>query len=432
MSVRVVITGLGVIAPNGNGLRDFELALRKGSSGLRAHAEMREAGFACQVAGVPQGVDAIATSYFAEDELLAMNSSHRFASIAAVDAWQDAGLARPARGDDRVDWDSGAVLGTGIGGMDTIAARIVPLVEQKKVRRLGSTAVEQVMASGISARVSGQLALGNQVTTNSSACSTGTEAIAIGSARIRSGLAERMLCGGAEGASHHIWAGFDAMHVLARGFNDEPEKASRPMSASAAGFIPGAGAGVLMLESLSSARARGARIYAELIGSAVNCGGHRNGGSMTAPNQESVRRCIRAALADAKIPGSAVDLINGHLTATAADPLEVASWAAALETPPEAFPLITSTKSMIGHTLGAAGAIESVATVLMLQNGFVHPSINCEDVHPEISAWAASIPHAVRELPELRVAIKAGFGFGDVNACVVLKKWDDQEEREQR
>jgi 3-oxoacyl-(acyl-carrier-protein) synthase len=180
MSVRVVITGLGVIAPNGNGLRDFELALRKGSSGLRANAQMQEAGFGCQVAGVPQGVDAIATSYFAEDELLAMNSSHRFASIAAVDAWQDAGLARPERGDDRVDWDSGAVLGTGIGGMDTIAARIVPLVDQKKVRRLGSTAVEQVMASGISARVSGLLALGNQVTTNSSACSTGSEAIAIG------------------------------------------------------------------------------------------------------------------------------------------------------------------------------------------------------------------------------------------------------------
>jgi 3-oxoacyl-(acyl-carrier-protein) synthase len=424
MSERVVVTGLGVIAPNANGLRDFELALRKGSSGLRANAEMREAGFACQVAGVPQGVDAIATSYFAEDELLAMNSSHRFASIAAVDAWQDGGLARPERGDDRVDWASGAVLGTGIGGMDTIAARIVPYVNEKKVRRLGSTAVEQVMASGISARVSGLLALGNQVTTNSSACSTGTEAIALGAARIRSGLAERMLCGGAEGASHYIWAGFDAMRVLARGFNEEPEKASRPLSASAAGFIPGAGAGVLLLESLSSARARGARIYAELLGSAVNCGGHRGGGSMTAPNPESVRRCIRAALADARTPSSAVDVINGHLTATSADPLEVASWAAALERPAASFPLITSTKSMIGHALGAAGAIESAATVLMLHHGFVHPSINCEDLHPEVAAFAASIPHAVREAPELRVAIKAGFGFGDVNACVVFQKWE--------
>ena len=146
---------------------------------------------------------------------------------------------------------------------------------------------------------------------------------------------------------------------------------------------------------------------------------------MTAPNPESVRRCIRAALADAGDAEPAVDVINGHLTATAADPLEVASWAAALERPPASFPLITSTKSMIGHALGAAGAIESVATVLMLQRGFVHPSINCEDVHPEIAAYAASIPHAAREMPELRVAIKAGFGFGDVNACVVFRKWDD-------
>jgi 3-oxoacyl-(acyl-carrier-protein) synthase len=213
------------------------------------------------------------------------------------------------------------------------------------------------------------------------------------------------------------------MRVLARGWNDEPEKASRPLSATAAGFVPGAGAGVLLLESLSSARSRGARIYAELLGSAVNCGGHRNGGSMTAPNPQSVRRCIRAALADAAVTSSAVDAINGHLTATAADPVEVASWAAALERPPAAFPIITSTKSMIGHTLGAAGAIESAATVLMLHQGFVHPSINCEDVHPDVAAWAASIPHVVREMPEMRVAIKAGFGFGDVNACVVFGKF---------
>ena len=425
MSVRVVVTGLGVIAPNANGQRDFELALRKGSSGLRANADMREAGFSCQIAGVPQGVDELAISSFAEDELLAMNSSHRYVALAALEAWLDAGLARPERSDDRVDWDSGAVLGTGVGGMDTIGTRVVPFVDQKKVRRLGSTAVEQVMASGVSARVSGLLALGNQVTTNSSACSTGTEALALGAARIRSGQALRMLCGGAEGASHYIWAGFDAMRVLARGFNDTPEKASRPLSASASGFIPGAGSGVLMLESLASARARGARIYAELLGSALNCGGHRGGGSMTAPNPESVRRCIRAALADASTPSSAVDLINGHLTATSADPLEVASWSAALERAPAAFPLITSTKSMIGHSLGAAGAIESVATVLMLHRGFVHPSINCEDVHPEIAAYAASIPHTTLERPDLRVAIKAGFGFGDVNACVVFRKWDE-------
>ena len=195
---------------------DFELALRAGRSGIRTVARLGELGFGCRVAGVPQGTDEIAGAYFAEDELLAMNSSHRFAAIAAVDAWADGGLVRPERGDDRVDWDTGAILGTGIGGMDTIGEKVVPLTDAGKVRRLGSTVVEQVMASGISARVSGLLALGNQVTTNSSACSTGTEAIVEGTLRIRHGLATRMLCGGSEGSSHYIWAGFDAMRVLCR------------------------------------------------------------------------------------------------------------------------------------------------------------------------------------------------------------------------
>lgn len=425
MSIRVVVTGIGVVAPNGNNVQEFELALRKGLSGIRVNEKMVEFGFGSQVAGVPQGIDELAATYFKEDQLRAMNSGHRCAAIAAVDAWSDAGLERPEDEDDAVDWDTGAIVGTGIGGMDTIASKVVPMTDAKKVRRLGSTSVEQVMSSGVSARLSGLFALGNQVTTNSSACSTGSEAISMGLDRIRRGLAKRMLCGGAEGASHYTWAGFDAMRVLCRRFNDAPERASRPMSATAAGFVPSAGAGVLMLESLESARERGARILAEVSGSAVNCGGHRAGGSMTAPNPQGVRRCIQAALADADIAPSEVDAINGHLTSTGADPKEVASWAAALERRPADLPPITSTKSMIGHALGAAGGIESVACVLMLTGGFVHPSINCEDVHPEIEPYAASIPHTVLEFPDLQVVVKAGFGFGDVNACLVFRKWNE-------
>lgn len=423
MTRRVVVTGLGVVAPNGLGVPAFGRALREGRSGVRAVPKLGELRFGCQVAGVPEGVDELAETLFDADELLAMNSNHRFACVAAVEAWQDAGLARPARGDDEVRWDTGAVLGTGIGGMDTIGERVVPLTDAGTLRRLGSTAVEQVMASGISARVGGLLALGNQVTSNSSACSTGTEAIVEGFERIRSGRAERMLCGGSEGVSPYIWSGFDAMRVLARGSNHAPERASRPMSASASGFVPAAGAGVLVLESLESARERGAPIRAEVLGGAVNCGGHRRGGSMTAPNPDGVRRCIRAALAEARVLPNEVDAINGHLTATGADPREVQSWSAALERPPEAFPSITATKSLIGHALGAAGGIECVASVLMVRDGFVHPTINCEDVHPDIAPFAAAIPHALRPAPDLRVLVKAGFGFGDVNACVVFGKW---------
>jgi len=422
---RVVITGMGVVAPNGIGLEAYDRALRAGESGLRHNEAMEESKFACTVAAVPQGAGEVAERYFDEEQLMAMNSSHRFGCIAAVDAWTDAGLELPPLDDDHVNWDAGAVIGTGIGGLDTVGDKLVPLVDAGRVRRLGSTLVEQVMASGVSARVSGLLALGNQVTANSSACSTGSEAIFEGMHRIRSGLAERMLCGGTEGASHYIWSGFDSMRVLCRTHNDRPAEASRPMSATAGGFIPGAGAALLLLESLESAVGRGARIYAEVLGGAVNCGGHRSGGSMTAPNPAGVRRCIREAIDDAGVVAGEIDLVNGHLTATGADPREVENWSVALERGPDEFPVINSTKSMIGHGLGAAGALESVACLLMLRGGYAHPSINCDDVHPEIEPFARSIPHEARDMPELSTIIKSGFGFGDVNACLVFRKWAD-------
>ncbi len=421
---RVVVTGLGIVAPNAIGARPFAAAVREGRSGIRGIPKLEELGFGCRVAGVPQGVDELSEKMFAADELLAMNTGHRYGCLAALEAWEDAGLERPDMQDDRVDWETGAVLGTGIGGMDTIGDKVVPLTDARKVRRLGSTAVEQVMASGVSARVSGLLALGNQVTTNSSACSTGTEAILEGAQRIRSGQAQRMVCGGTEGASHYVWAGFDAMRVMNRGSNDAPEQASRPMSASAGGFIPGSGAGVLVLESLPSALERGATIHAEILGGMLNCGGHRGGGSMTAPNPDGVRRCIQGALRDAGIAGRQVDAINGHLTATGADPREVKAWADALECNGHGLPPITSTKSMVGHCLGAAGAVECVASVLMLREHFIHPSINCEDVHDEIAPYADSIPHTARSLPDMRVIAKAGFGFGDVNSCIVFGSWE--------
>lgn len=421
---RVVVTGVGVVAPNAVGARPFAAAVREGRSGLRAIPKLEELKFGCHVAGVPEGIDEMAEQKFAPDELLAMNTGHRYGCLAALEAWEDAGFDRPSLEDADVDWDTGAVIGTGIGGMDTIGDKVVPLTDAGKVRRLGSTAVEQVMASGISARVSGLLALGNQVTTNSSACSTGTEAIIEGAQRIRNGQAQRMLCGGTEGASHYVWAGFDAMRVLNRGSNDDPAAASRPMSASAGGFIPGSGAGIVMLESLPSALDRGATIHAEVLGGMLNCGGHRGGGSMTAPNPAGVRRCIQGALKDADIRPEEVDAINGHLTATGADPREVKAWAEALECNGRGLPPITSTKSMIGHCLGAAGAVECVASVLMLRERFIHPSINCEDIHEEIELYADSIPHTARSLPDMRVIAKAGFGFGDVNSCIVFGSWE--------
>lgn len=418
---------MGVVAPNAHGLDNFEAALREGRSGIRFIPELKELNFACQVGGVPQDFNTIRNSYFDHESLLSINDNIGYAAVSAIDAWRDAGFSVPDANDDRVDWDTGVIVGSGIGGMDTITNILVPMVSQGKVRRMGSRVVEQVMNSATSASIAGLLALGNQATSNSSACSTGNEAIIEAMWRIRMGLATRMLAGGSEGPSPYIWAGFDAMRVICRKFNDQPEMASRPMSASASGFVPGSGAAVLVLEDLESALERGAKIYAEILGGAVNCGGHRMGGSITAPNPEGVKRCIRASVSDAGIAPTEIDAINGHLTATFADPYEVKNWSAALERGPENFPFINSTKSLVGHCLGATGAIESAAVVLQLFKGFLHPSVNCEDIHPDITEYRDKVPQKCMDYPELRVIAKAGFGFGDVNSCLIFKRWNNNQ-----
>ena len=426
MRKRVVVTGMGVAAPNAHGLDDFEKALREGRSGIRFQPLLEELKFGCQIAGVPENFDEIRKNYFDREKLMSINDNIGYASVSAVDAWTDAGFSIPDSTDDNVDWDTGVIAGSGIGGMDTIAQSVVPMVNEGRVRRLGSRIVEQVMNSGTSARIGGLIGAGNKVTSNSSACSTGNEAVIDALWRIRMGLAKRMIAGGSEGATPYIWGGFDAMRVMCRKFNDNPAAGSRPLSASACGFVPGSGGAMLLLEELETALARGARIYAEIIGGAVNSGGQRMGGSMTAPNPEGVKRCIRAAVADAGIDPGRVDAINGHLTATYADPMEVKNWAEALERTPDNFPYINATKSLIGHCLGAAGAIESVASVLQVYRGFVHPSINSEDVHPDIAPYAAKIPQTCVEFPELKYLAKAGFGFGDVNSCIIFKKWEEK------
>jgi 3-oxoacyl-(acyl-carrier-protein) synthase len=326
---RVVITGLGVVASNAIGLTAFARALREGASGIRFHESLAALQFGCQVGGIPQGVEAIAPRYLAEDELLTMNSNMIYAAIAAIDAWADAGLERVGL-EGEPDWDSGAIVGTGFGGLETVGKDLVPATDAGNVSLLGGAMAEQTMASGNTARIGGLLGLGNRVTTNSSACTTGIEAIVEALHRIRAGRAIRMLAGGSEGHSLYGWATLDALKVSPRAYNREPAKASRPMSASARGMVPSSGAGVLLLESLSSARRRGARIYAEVLAGEVNCGGQRGRGSMTAPNVEGARRCILRAVAEAGDAGRHIDVINGHLTATFADRHEIGSWSAAL------------------------------------------------------------------------------------------------------
>ena len=280
------------------------------------------------------------------------------------------------------------------------------------------------MASGISAFLGGKLGCGNQVTSNSSACSTGTEALLMGYERIKNGQAKRMLVGSTSDSGPYVWGGFDALRILPRTYNNQPEKASRPMSASAAGLVPGSGAGALVLESLESALQRGANIYAEVLGGHVNSGGQRGGGSMTAPNSESVQRCIAQAVSNAGIETNDIDTINGHLTATTKDPVEISNWSQALGRSGKDFPFINSFKGHFGHCLAASGSIELVASILQMRENKFFGTVNCEDLHPEIEKWVHSskIPTQTME-HSVQVLAKASFGFGDVNACAIFKRF---------
>ncbi len=419
---RVVITGLGVVAPNGIGLAEFEEAIKEGRSGIRFFQELADLKFACQIGGVPVLTEEIKAQYFSELEQKKLHSEGVIYGImAGLDAWKDANLSIDKAGE--TDWDTGCIFGAGLAGINVIRD-CANQVDALKVRRLGTMVVQQTMPSGISAYLGGKLGLGNQVSTNASACSTGTEAILLAAERIRLGKAKRMLAGSCDAGGPYVWGGFDSMRVLNRKSNDAPEKASRPMSESAAGFVPACGAGALVLESLESAKDRGARIYAEVLGGGLNAGGQRSGGSMTAPNAEGVRRCIQMAIEDAQIHPNDIDAICGHLTATMGDALEIDNWTKVLNRRGGEFPYINSLKAMIGHCLSAAGSIESVACILELYHQFLFPSINCEDIHPKISTLIASdkIPQEKKEL-SLNVIAKSGFGFGDVNSCLIFGKW---------
>ncbi|TLP81429.1 beta-ketoacyl-[acyl-carrier-protein] synthase family protein [Maribacter sp. ACAM166] len=424
MNRRVVITGLGVCAPNGVGLPDFTQSLIDGKSGIRHQPILEKLGFGCQIAGEPLVKDNLIDTYFTPLERRGLNATGIvYGVIAGVDAWNDAGLEK--NNTEEPSWDRGILFGTGILGVDKFREAI-HLIDEGNVRRLGSTSVIQTMASGISAYLGGLLGCGNQVTTNSAACTTGTEGIIMAYDRISQGKAEIILTGSCSDSGPYVWGGFDAMRILPRAYNSSPFKASRPMSASASGFIPGSGAGALVLESLESAQKRGAHIYAEVLGGEINSGGQIGEGSMTAPNSMAVQRCIRNALSNSGVEASQVDVINGHLTATAKDTLEVKNWSKALGRKGLDFPYINSFKSSIGHCLAAAGSIECVATILQFKEKVVFKNMNCEDIHPEIKELISEqcIPRKTLDYTPQIIA-KASFGFGDVNACVLFKYFSD-------
>ncbi|MDM9631691.1 beta-ketoacyl-[acyl-carrier-protein] synthase family protein [Robiginitalea aurantiaca] len=423
MKRRVVITGMGICAPNGIGLSAFRRAMFQGVSGLRHLPELEALGFRCQVGGLPQVSEEHLNKYFTKIDLRGLLSTGLiYGTLAGMEAWADAEL--PLADPENPDWDSGIIFGTSILGVDKFRESMLK-IDAGNVRRLGSTAVPQTMSSGISAFLGGKIGCGNQVSSNSSACSTGTEAILMGMDRIQSGKAERMLAGSCGDSGPYVWGGFDAMRVVPSTFNQTPERASRPLSATASGFVPSSGAGALVLESLDSALKRNAPIYAEVLGGATNCGGQRSGGSMTASNGKAVQRCISDALKIAGVASGEVDVINGHLTATSRDSEEVLNWTEALGLKGAEFPYLNSFKDVLGHGLSASGSMECVAAVLQFAENKIIGNRNAKDLHREISRLIdpEKVPtENVQVAPN--VIAKASLGFGDVNACVIFKRFD--------
>tara|TARA_B100000941_G_scaffold244840_1_gene189145 strand:- start:1152 stop:2420 length:1269 start_codon:yes stop_codon:yes gene_type:complete len=422
MKHRVVITGMGVVAPNAIGLDNFLEAIQEGKSGITFHQKLRDLQFSCCIGGIPSISEELKSQYLNTLQLRGFDSAGiLYGCIAGIDAWKDAGFKIDKNSPP--DHDSGMIFGSGTSGIGKFREAIYKIDDQK-VKRLGSTVVVQTMASGISAYLGGILGLGNQVTTNSSACTTGTEALLMGFERVQYGKASRMLVGSCSDDGPYVWGGFDAMRVMTYKHNETPKKGSKPMSAQASGFVPGSGAGALVLESLESAMERKATIYAEVLGGNINSGGQRNGGTLTAPNPEAVQKCIVDAMKNANIKSTEIDAINGHLTATIKDPQEIENWTKALDRKGKEFPIINSLKSMVGHCLAAAGAIENVATVLQLKHQFIFPNTNCNEVHQDILNLISKEKIPTKLLrTKINIIAKASFGFGDVNGCIIFKRY---------
>lgn len=428
MNKRVVITGLGVVSPNGTGVTNFLNALKEGRSGIKWDKDLADLKFQCQVSARPEIDDQKLKELLPAGLFIKLeNEAMKYSCLSGAEAWLDAGLSFTPK-DEHPDWEDGVIFGVGALAMDEFIGGKFEILQTGNPRKIGSRVVEQTMNSGAVTYLNKIIGFGNLVTANSSACATGTEALIMGYDRIKSGKAKRMLCGSTESQGVFIWSGFEALRILCSDSNEYPEQASRPMSANSTGFVPGTGSGALVLEELESALERGAPIYGEMVAGEIVNGGQRNGGSITASNPVATQRAITTALDTAGISGSDIDLICGHLTSTIGDTREIESWVQALGVEKDQFPMINAIKSMIGHCLGGSGSIEMVAAALQLHHGFAHTNINIDNLHPEIVSLIGEKPiiSTTTNAP-IEYLIKASLGFGDVNSCIVLKKWTADE-----
>jgi 3-oxoacyl-[acyl-carrier-protein] synthase II len=412
-SQRVVVTGMGLVTPVGNDVPSSWRAILAGTSGAGLISHFDHSQFKTHIAAEVKDFDP--TRYVDKKEARRMDRFLHFAAAATQEAVADAKLDVAQYGAPRV----GVLVGSGIGGIHILLEQH-DLMKERGPRRVSPFAVPGLMLNSAAAHVSIMTGARGPNLAIATACATGSHAIGAAADLIRCGRADAMICGGSEAAIVPMAvAGFENMGAVS-GRNDEPQRASRPFEKDRDGFVMGEGAGIMILERLDQAQARGARIYAELIGYGLTNDAYH----ITAPLEDGsgAVACMESALADAGLAPEAVDYINAHGTST---PLNDASETLAVKAVfgAHAYRLaISSTKSMTGHLMGAAGAIEAIFSVLTLRDQILPPTINYDT--PDPLCDLDYVPnHARPVVGALNVAMSNSFGFGGHNGTVVFRRF---------
>ena len=412
---RVVITGMGIVSPVGTGVEYAWKNVVAGKSGVRKITEFDVSDLASQIAGLPQ--QGTEPGQYNPDTVVEPREQRKldrftlYGLVATDEAIKDAGLENYAGDMTRV----GVSVGSGIGGLNTIYDNCIELHDGGP-RRVSPFFIPKGIINMVAGNISIKYGLKGPNISTVTACATGAHSIGEAARMIKYGDADIMICGGAEGAVGRIGlAGFSAMRALSTR-NDEPERASRPWDKNRDGFIMAEGAGILVLEEYEHAVARGAKIYAEVAGFGMSGDAYHI--TAPAPDGEGGKRAMISALNDAGLSPSDVDYINAHGTSTGLG--DVGELAAVKELFADGNACMSSTKSVTGHLLGAAGAVEAIFCVCAIRDGIVPPTINLEE--PEDAVGDFNLVPNVAQKRDVDVALSNSFGFGGTNASVVLKK----------
>ena len=407
---RVAITGIGIVSSIGNNVEEVTASLRNGTSGIVAAPEYTELGFRSQVHGT---VKLDVTEHIDRKQLRFMGEGAAYAVLAMEQAIADAGL------DDHLVSHVKTGLVAGSGGPSTanlLAA--FDITREKGPKRIGPYMVPRCMSSTVSACIATFFKIKGINYSISSACSTSAHCITAGADAIRSGNQNIVFAGGGEELHWTLSVLFDAMGAMSSKYNDTPETASRPYDTDRDGFVIAGGGGMVVLEDMDHAIARGAKIYAELVGYGANS----DGDDMVAPSGEGAVRCMELALAgfDGNALTDKVDYINAHGTSTPVDDVKELDAVRSVFGPRGYLPTVTSTKSLTGHSLGATGVQEAIYTLIMMQDNFIAASANISNPDPAIGD--IPIPQQRVDNVSIGLALSNSFGFGGTNATLALKK----------